>query len=99
MKKDYWEKRDLLNSILKDAGFKTYTPEGSYYIVTDISDMGYTDDVQFCKDLIKDIGVAAIPMSAFYSESDPVKHLVRFCFAKKNEILEKAGERLKKLKK
>ncbi|NHI91951.1 MAG: aminotransferase class I/II-fold pyridoxal phosphate-dependent enzyme [Candidatus Lokiarchaeota archaeon] len=97
LKKDYWEKRDLLNSILQDAGFKTYIPEGSYYIVTDISRMGYSDDIKFCKDLITNIGVAAIPMSVFYSESNPIKHLVRFCFAKKNEVLEEAGKRLKKI--
>lgn len=97
LKRQYWEKRDLLNSILQDAGFKTYPPQGSYYIVTDISDFKKSDDVQFCEWLIKNIGVAAIPMSAFYSENNPVTHLVRFCFAKKNEILEEAGKRLQNL--
>ncbi|NVM27306.1 MAG: aminotransferase class I/II-fold pyridoxal phosphate-dependent enzyme [Candidatus Helarchaeota archaeon] len=97
LKQNYWEKRDLLNSILEDAGFKTFLPQGSYYIVTDISNFNYKDDVQFCEFLIKKIGVAAIPMSAFYSESGPVTNLVRFCFAKKNEVLEAAGERLHKL--
>ncbi|NVM53984.1 MAG: aminotransferase class I/II-fold pyridoxal phosphate-dependent enzyme [Candidatus Helarchaeota archaeon] len=98
LKQDYWKKRDLLNSILQDAGFKTFPPQGAYYIVTDISDFNYTDDVQFCEFLIKKIGVAAIPLSAFYSESDPVTNLVRFCFAKRNEVLEEAGKRLRKLK-
>ncbi len=97
LKQKYWKKRDLLNSILQDSGFKTYLPQGSYYIVTDISNFNYKDDVQFCEFLIKKIGIAAIPMSAFYSESDPVRNLVRFCFAKKNEVLEAAGERLQKL--
>ncbi|MFX1295941.1 MAG: aminotransferase class I/II-fold pyridoxal phosphate-dependent enzyme [Promethearchaeota archaeon] len=98
LKRKYWEKRDLLNSILQDTGFKTYLPQGSYYIVTDISDFHYSDDIQFCEFLIKEIGVAAIPMSAFYSEKNPVRNLVRFCFAKKDDVLEKAGKRLQKLK-
>ncbi len=97
LKKNYWEKRDLLNSILQKAGFKTYLPQGSYYIMADITDFGYDDDTKFCEYLIREVGVAAIPMSAFYSENKPVKHLIRFCFAKRNEILEKAGIRLSKL--
>ena len=97
LKKSYWEKRDLLNSILQKAGFKTYLPQGSYYIMADITDFGHNDDTKFCEYLIKEVGVAAIPMSAFYPEDKPVKHLIRFCFAKRNEILEKAGLRLSKL--
>lgn len=97
LKQDYKAKRDLLNSILVEAGFQTYLPEGSYYIVTDISDFLIKEDVAFCEHLIKKVGVAAIPMSAFYSERDPMTNLVRFCFAKRNEILEEAGKRLSKL--
>ena len=97
LKRDYWKKRDYLNEILEDSGFITFPPEGSYYIVTDISEMGHSNDINFCKDLIKTVGVAAIPMSAFYNEKNPVKTLVRFCFAKKTEVLEEAGRRLKKI--
>jgi len=97
LKRSYLEKRDLLNSILQEAGFKTYPPQGSYYIMADITDFGYDDDTKFCEYLIKEVGVAAIPMSAFYSENKPLKHLIRFCFAKRNEILEMAGRRLSKL--
>lgn len=93
----YLEKRDLLNSILKSAGFQTYLPQGSYYIVTDISKISSKPDVEFCESLIKDVGVAAIPMSAFYSDKNPATNLVRFCFAKKKEVLEEAGKRLKKM--
>lgn len=98
LKQDYWKKRNLLNAYLKDAGFPTILPQGSYYIVTDISDFGFPDDIDFCEFLIKEIGVAAIPMSAFYSEKSEVKNLVRFCFAKKDEVLQKAGEKLKVLR-
>ena len=97
LKQDYWKKRDFLNNALQDAGFKTYPPEGSYYIVTEIADMGHSDDIKFCEDLIKNVGVAAIPMSAFYNEENPVKNLVRFCFAKNDHVLEEASKRLKKL--
>ncbi|MHA1798625.1 MAG: pyridoxal phosphate-dependent aminotransferase [Candidatus Helarchaeota archaeon] len=98
LRKSYLKKRDFLNSILQDAGFKkTFIPEGSYYIVVDISSLGRDDDIKFCEDLITKNGVAAIPMSAFYSETNPVKHLIRFCFAKKDEVLKEAGIRLKKM--
>jgi len=97
LKREYWKKRDLLNSILQNAGFKTFPPQGSYYIVADISNFDFKDDVQFCEYLIKEIGVAAIPMSVFYSETNPVINLIRFCFAKKNPVLEAAEARLKRL--
>jgi aspartate/methionine/tyrosine aminotransferase len=97
LKREYWKKRDLLNSILQSAGFKTFTPQGSYYIVADISNFNFKDDIQFCEYLIKEIGVAAIPMSVFYSETNPVINLIRFCFAKKNPVLEAAEARLKRL--
>jgi aspartate/methionine/tyrosine aminotransferase len=97
LKREYWKKRDLLNSILQNAGFRTFPPQGSYYIVADISNFNPKDDIQFCEYLIKEVGVAAIPMSVFYSETNPVTNLVRFCFAKKNPILEAAEARLKRL--
>jgi aspartate/methionine/tyrosine aminotransferase len=97
LKRDYRSKRDLLDGILRDAGFQTYTPQGAYYIVTDISEFNHPNDVEFCEYLIKEVGVAAIPMSAFYSAADPVTNLIRFCFAKKSEVLQEAGKRLKKL--
>lgn len=97
LKREYWKKRDFLNSILQNAGFKTYPPQGSYYIVVDIANFKYKDDIQFCEYLIKEIGVAAIPMSVFYSETNPVTNLIRFCFAKKDSVLETAEKRLKRL--
>ena len=99
LRNEYWKKRDFLISILQNTGFKTYIPQGAYYIVADISNFNFDDDVQFCEYLIKEVGVAAIPMSVFYSETNPVTNLVRFCFAKKNHVLETAEERLKQLQK
>ncbi|MHA1312381.1 MAG: methionine aminotransferase [Candidatus Helarchaeota archaeon] len=98
LKSDYWKKRDLLGSILQEAGFKTILPEGSYYIVTDISEFTTMNDLEFCEFLIKDVGVAAIPMSPFYCEESSITNLVRFCFAKQDDVLINAGRRLKSLR-
>jgi len=98
LRQEYRIKRDLLNTILQESGFKTFPPQGAYYIVCDITPLGFNDDLAFCKQLIQEVGVAAIPMSAFYSKANPVKHLIRFCFAKDNQVLQAAGERLKTLK-
>jgi len=97
LRREYCSKRDLLNNILREAGFQTIIPQGAYYIVADISNFKINNDVKFCEYLIKETGVAAIPMSAFYAENNPETHLIRFCFAKKNEILKEAGRRLQKL--
>ncbi|MBD3229397.1 MAG: aminotransferase class I/II-fold pyridoxal phosphate-dependent enzyme [Candidatus Lokiarchaeota archaeon] len=96
LKTNYTKRRDLLGSKLKEVGFDIIKPEGTYYIVADISTFG-DDDVKFCKFLTKEIGVAAIPMSAFYQNNE-VKNLIRFCFSKELENLEAAGDRLEKLK-
>jgi len=62
----------------------------------DISGMGHGNDVKFCEWLVKEIGVAAVPGSSFFKE--PVRHLIRFHFAKREETLRQAGERLLKLR-
>ncbi len=71
-------------------------PEGAYYVLVDISPFGYSDDTEFCYWLAKEIGVAVVPGSSFFSE--PVNHLIRFNFAKRDETLIAAGERLIKLR-
>ena len=65
-------------------------------MIVDISDFGYQDDTAFCHWLAEEIGVAAVPGSSFFAE--PVKHLIRFHFAKRVETLRAAGERLRRLK-
>ena len=65
----------------------------------DISAFDFKDDVTFCNYLVEDIGVSAVPGSSFFSNPDDGKNLVRFCFAKKLETLDAAGERLNKLAK
>ncbi|MHA1269848.1 MAG: aminotransferase class I/II-fold pyridoxal phosphate-dependent enzyme [Candidatus Helarchaeota archaeon] len=98
LKKDYNNRREILNKKLKEVGFKTIPTEGTYYIVADITPFGEKDDMKFCEFMTKEIGVAAIPMSAFYYQNDKVKNLIRLCFSKKIENLEEAGRRLEKLK-
>ena len=98
LQKEYKERRDVLNKGLVDSGFETFPTEGTYYIVADISLFGFEDDIKFCEFLIKEIGVAAIPMSEFYSKEYKRRNLVRFCFCKKTENLKMANQRLQKLK-
>jgi aspartate/methionine/tyrosine aminotransferase len=93
----YQEKRDLLLGILESNGFRCSVPKGSYYIMADISAFGFKDDTAFCLHLIKEVGVGAVPGSSFFSRPEDGRHLVRFCFAKKIETLQLAGERLNKL--
>ncbi len=93
----YQQKRDLLTGILENAGFKCHAPKGAYYVMCDISGFGFKDDVAFCRHLVENIGVAAVPGSSFFSNPADGRHLVRFCFAKKPETLQAAAERLWRL--
>src|SRR5229473_257404 len=94
---EYRARRDLLVPELTEAGFKTFVPDGAYYIMTDISAFGFPDDVEFTRHLIREIGVACVPGSSFYSVSQRGQQQVRFCFCKSDETLNRAAERLKKL--
>src|SRR5687767_9000088 len=95
---EYQRRRDLLLPVLEAAGFKTFVPDGAYYIMTDISGFGFSDDVEFTKHLIREVGVACVPGSSFYSVPSLGQQQVRFCFCKKDETLHAAADRLSKLK-
>ncbi len=97
LQKEYQRKRDFIVPVLRDAGFKCDTPEGAYYVMADISDFGFANDIEFTKHLIREIGVAVVPGSSFYHEPSMGAQLVRFCFCKKDETLEAAAERLRRL--
>jgi aminotransferase len=92
----YTEKRDLFLGYLDRAGLRYSRPQGAYYVIADISEFGWKDDVEFCEWLAREVGVAAVPGSSFFHE--PVSHLIRFHFAKRSETLIAAGERLLKLR-
>ncbi len=95
---EYQARRDLLLPVLEESGFKTFVPDGAYYIMTDISAFGFSDDVEFTRHLIREVGVACVPGSSFYSNPVDGAQQVRFCFCKKDETLHLAAERLSKLK-
>jgi aspartate/methionine/tyrosine aminotransferase len=94
----YRARRDLILPELERAGFGTFRPDGAYYIMADISAFGFKDDIEFTRHLIREIGVACVPGSSFYSDPALGAQQVRFCFCKKDETLLLAAERLKKLR-
>ena len=98
MQREYQARRDMLLPVLENSGFKTFVPDGAYYIMTDISRFGFSDDVEFTRHLIRDVGVACVPGSSFYNKPADGAQQVRFCFCKKDETLNRAAERLSKLK-
>jgi aspartate/methionine/tyrosine aminotransferase len=93
----YGKRRDRLIPILSQAGFRCFRPQGAYYVMTDISDFGFANDVEFVKYLVQDIGVAAVPGSSFYRAGRDGAQQVRFAFCKRDETLDEAGKRLLKL--
>jgi len=94
----YKARRDRLIPALTEAGLKCFRPRGAYYVMTDISGFGFADDVSFTKHLVKEIGVAAVPGSSFYSNPRDGAKQVRFAFCKKDATLDEAGKRLRKLR-
>jgi N-succinyldiaminopimelate aminotransferase len=93
----YQAKRDFLAAVLAEAGLNPILPQGTYFIMADIGPLGFTDDVAFCRHLTTAVGVAAIPPSAFYQNPADGATLARFAFCKKEETLETAAERLRRL--
>src|SRR4051812_30093208 len=81
----YAERRALLCDGLEAAGFRLYPPDGAYYVMTDVSGFGATDDVAFVRELIERVGVAAVPGSSFYADPAGGRTQVRFAFPKRRE--------------
>jgi aminotransferase len=94
---DYQRRRDVLLEILERHHFTVYKPGGAYYIMTDISVFGFSDDVEFARYLVKDVGVAAVPGSSFYKTPGAGRTKLRFCFCKRDETLAEADRRMEKL--
>ncbi len=89
---NYTRKKELFLSGLDAIGLTYYEPQGAYYVMVDISEFQRDNDVEFCERLAKKVGVAAVPGSSFFREE--VDHMIRFHFAKKDDTLKKALERL-----
>ena len=92
----YERKREMLCGALSELGFEVIWPEGTYYTSIHIGGTEFDDDLEFCRYLTTEIGVAAIPCSFFWKDRRDGKDLVRFCFCKKEETLEEAVKRLKR---
>lgn len=96
LQKLYTHKKDLFINGLKELNIPHTEPQGAYYVIVDISEFGYDSDLDFCVDLIKNVGVAAVPGSSFFKEEE--NRYIRFPFAKKDETLLAALDRLKDMR-
>lgn len=97
LQEKYTAKRDLFLKGLDDLKIKHTVPQGAYYILLDISEFGFESDLEFCEFMARDVGVGAVPGSSFFRE--PVNNLIRLHFAKKNDTLNEALNRLADLRK
>ncbi len=95
---DYVARRDRFLPALEQAGFRCFKPRGAYYIMTDISAFGFPNDVEFARYLVKEIGIAVVPGSSFYSDPAAGAQQVRFTFCKTPATLDEAAQRLRRLK-
>jgi N-succinyldiaminopimelate aminotransferase len=93
---DYTRRRNLLSEGLQQLGFGVLPTEGTYYVVADITPLGFDDDLAFCRMLPETAGVAAIPCSVFWQGRHRGRHLVRFCFAKSEKTLQQGLDRLRR---
>ncbi len=96
LKDFYQQKRDHFRSVLQNSSFRLLDCQGAYFQLADYSDISDLDDMSFVKKLITDHKVAAVPLSPFYREA-PNQRFIRFCFAKKDQTIQEAGERLCKI--
>ena len=92
LQRHYTHMKEVFTGGLKDIGLNFSDPQGAYYVMVDISEFGYDDDVVFCEELARKVGVGAVPGSSFFKED--VHNYIRFHFAKQDETLYKALDRL-----
>jgi len=91
---EYRARRDRLVPALAAAGLSPNTPEGAYYVLCDIRPFGFGDDVAFANWLVREVGVAGVPGSSFFSRRELGRHLIRFTFCKTPDVLDEAAARL-----
>ncbi|MCD5421441.1 pyridoxal phosphate-dependent aminotransferase [Rhodococcus pyridinivorans] len=94
MRADLERKRTFLSHALSEAGLKVFDSAGTYFVCADLTPLGWTDAVAFCRELPGRIGVAAVPVSVFVDDTASWNHLVRFAFCKRDEVLTEAVARL-----
>ncbi len=98
LRQAYRRRRELFLPYLRQAGLEVHEPEGAYYVMTDISPLGWTNDNEFVRSMIRELRVSAVPGSSFCAPPERGRTKVRFMFAKKEESLHEAGRRLAKLR-
>lgn len=96
LKQEYSKKRDLFMQGLDEIGIIHNVPQGAYYVLLDISEFGYQNDLEFCEILARDVGIGAVPGSSFFREN--INHLIRLHFAKEDRTLYEALERLSQIR-
>ena len=94
---EYRVRRDHLVRVLDAAGLSPNVPQGAYYVLCDIRPFGFEDDVAFANWLVRDVGVAGVPGSSFFSRRELGRHLIRFTFCKTPDVLDEAGVRLSRV--
>ncbi len=99
LRDEYAERRDRLRAVLADTSLPPLECQGAYFLMSDVTPHGFDNDIDFCRYLVTEAGVAAIPPSAFYLDPATAPPLARFCFAKKFETIDAAAERLSRLRK
>jgi aspartate/methionine/tyrosine aminotransferase len=97
LQREYDARRRLLEQALAGAGLPVLPVEGAYFLMADVSGLGFPDDVSFCRWLTSEVGVASVPPSGFYADAARAPLLARFCFAKREETIAQAAERLQRL--
>ena len=95
---DMRTKRDRLSAGLEEAGFEVFRPAGTYFVTTDIRPLGTDDGMAFCRELPERCGVVAVPNVVFYDNREEGRHLVRFTFCKRLEVLDEGVARLEGLR-
>jgi aspartate/methionine/tyrosine aminotransferase len=95
--REYAERRALMLEILEETGFKPHPPRGAYYTMADVTHLGFDTDVDAAMHLVKEVGVAVVPGSSFFSRPELGRHAVRFSFCKRLDTLREAGRRLRKM--
>ncbi len=94
----YRARRDLMHAGLVEAGFRCAPPAGAYYILADFSDISSQRDDEFAERLVREVGVASVPGSSFYSRPQDGRTMVRFAFCKTEELLADAARRLRRIR-
>jgi len=95
LKGKYTYRKEILSNEIQNAGLKFLTPQGAYYILVDISEFGFDSDREFCRWMIENIGIAAVPGSSFFRDNNSY---IRLHFAKDEDTLRQVGERLARIK-